>query len=103
LRKDIGFKGVVITDDLNMGAICKNYKLEEVVIDAINAGNDILLFSNNYHRYTQNTPKAVKKIVKKAIKDKKISESQIDDSFNRIVTMKKNLEVNILKSDMKNN
>ena len=47
LRKKVGFKGVVITDDMEMGAIVKNFpSLENTVVKAVNAGNDILLYSN---------------------------------------------------------
>jgi beta-N-acetylhexosaminidase len=42
----LGYRGVVITDDLQMGAIADHYSLKEIVRLAINAGNDILLFGN---------------------------------------------------------
>ena len=41
-----GFAGVVITDDLEMGAIREHYSLEETVVRAVTAGVDVLLFSN---------------------------------------------------------
>jgi len=47
LREQLDFQGVVITDDLHMGAIGQNYGLEEIALLAVQAGNDILLFSNN--------------------------------------------------------
>lgn len=46
LRRDLGFQGVVISDDLEMGAIRKLYDLEETIVHAVNAGTDVLLFSN---------------------------------------------------------
>lgn len=47
LKGKVGYNGVVITDDMEMGAIVKNYpSLEDTVIKAVNAGNDILLYSN---------------------------------------------------------
>src|SRR5690606_13400496 len=46
LRGELGFKGVVISDDLEMGAIRKLYDLEETIVHAVNAGTDVLLFSN---------------------------------------------------------
>ena len=46
LRQKIGFEGVVITDDLQMGAINKKYGLKNTIKLAIGAGNDILLFGN---------------------------------------------------------
>ena len=46
LRNKLGYKGVVITDDLQMGAISKKYSLKTTLQLAINAGDDILLFGN---------------------------------------------------------
>jgi beta-N-acetylhexosaminidase len=46
LRQKLGFRGVVITDDLQMGAISKKYGLNNTLKLAINAGDDILLFGN---------------------------------------------------------
>ena len=46
LRNTLGFKGVIISDDLQMKAISKHYSLAQTVTLAINAGVDILLFGN---------------------------------------------------------
>lgn len=47
LRQEDDYQGLVITDDLHMGAIGQHYDTETVMIKALNAGNDILLYSNN--------------------------------------------------------
>lgn len=91
LRKQIGFNGVVITDDLQMGAIRENYSLEEIVINAINAGDDILMFSNYFYE-DYKTPIKIQRIIKKAIKDKKIKKEQIKESYNRILILKQQLK-----------
>ncbi|MDF1874836.1 glycoside hydrolase family 3 protein [Sulfurimonas sp. SAG-AH-194-I05] len=46
LRDQMGFNGVVVSDDLQMKAISKHYTLKETVTLAINAGVDMLLFGN---------------------------------------------------------
>lgn len=46
LRKEVGFKGVVFSDDMLMGAITSKYTLRDSVRLAINAGIDILVFRN---------------------------------------------------------
>lgn len=46
LRGELGFKGVVVSDDLEMGAIRKIYDLHDTVVQAVRAGTDVLLFSN---------------------------------------------------------
>lgn len=46
LRRQIGFSGIIITDDLQMGALQRYYNNSEIILNAIKAGNDILLFAN---------------------------------------------------------
>lgn len=48
LRGDMKYQGLVITDDLTMGAIMKNYDLTTAAVDTINAGSDILLIAHGY-------------------------------------------------------
>jgi len=93
LRRNMGFEGVVITDDLDMGAIRQNYDLEETVIQAINARNDILLFSNR-ERHNPNLADDINKIVKNAIVDGLIKPSRIQESYDRIIKLKKTIIAN---------
>ena len=46
LRSMLGYSGVVVTDDLNMGAITKEFGTDTAIVKAIDAGGDILLFSD---------------------------------------------------------
>lgn len=90
LRVRLGFDGVIITDDLQMGAVSNIYTLEEIVIKAINAGSDILLFANYFHPDPE-IPGKVRKIVIRAIKEGKIKRERIEESFQRIMELKKRL------------
>ncbi|MEM7290707.1 MAG: glycoside hydrolase family 3 N-terminal domain-containing protein, partial [Pseudomonadota bacterium] len=47
LRKGLGYQGIILTDDLDMGAIRKSFQLKEAIILALAAGNDLLLLSNS--------------------------------------------------------
>ncbi len=47
LRRDIGYKGAVMTDDLDMAAIRSNYALSDAIVRAVAAGNDLILLSNS--------------------------------------------------------
>lgn len=47
LRQEDGFKGLIIADDLHMGAITDRYSLEDAIINGIKAGSDIVIVSNN--------------------------------------------------------
>ncbi|AZO32408.1 glycoside hydrolase family 3 protein [Mesorhizobium sp. M1B.F.Ca.ET.045.04.1.1] len=49
LRENMHFKGVVISDDMQMQAITDNVSFEDSVLRAVRAGNDILIFANDKH------------------------------------------------------
>ncbi len=86
LRKEMGFKGLIITDELNMKGITKNFSLEEASLEALKAGVDLLLF-NHIHK---NNLKVFKSVFEKSQKDKSL-ERRIEESYKRIITIKKNL------------
>jgi len=88
LREQLGFKGVVVSDDMQMGAIVNNYGFDDAIIRAINAGCDMLIISNNGTTYDESAPYKAVEIIYKAVKDGKISEQQINDSYNRIQELK---------------
>ena len=91
LRGDLEYKGVVITDDLQMGAISKKYKLRETLKLAINAGNDILLIGNQLDpRKTISTKELVDTIVS-LTKDDDEMIKRINNSYKRIQKLKKKL------------
>ncbi|MCF7826636.1 MAG: glycoside hydrolase family 3 [Candidatus Marinimicrobia bacterium] len=90
LRDEMGYSGVVITDDLQMGAIIQSFDLEEIVIAAINAGCDILQFSDPLD-LDENLPLKIKVIVLQAIKDGQIDPQRIHESYNRISDLKSRL------------
>ncbi len=91
LKDYIGFKGVVISDDYDMGAIRDNYKLDKIITLAINSGVDILLFSNNLNYYDKNIHKKIHKIIKREIKKGNIKEEDIDKSYEKIMKLKSNI------------
>jgi len=91
LRKRLGFDGVVITDDLQMGAISQKYTLAQTMQLAINAGDDILLFGNQLDpRKTVSTRKLVQ-TVETLLKKGKITPARIDRSYQRIQKLKEKL------------
>lgn len=90
LREELGWTGVVITDDLQMQAITKHYSLDEVVVNAVNAGVDILLFGNNIE-YDSELPIRIQKIIINGIRRGRIKLSQIEDSYKRIMQLKENM------------
>jgi len=84
LREQLKFNGIVITDSLSMGAISQNYKYEDAIILALNAGNDILLIGTDDVTY----PKITLDILVNAVKNGKIPLSRVEESFQRIMNAK---------------
>ena len=91
LREQLGFVGVIVSDDLAMGAIADNYSLEIALEKAINAGVDILCLSNNGATYDAKIASKAIDIIYKLVKDGKISEQRIDESYQRITVLKNDL------------
>ena len=91
LRKKIGYKGVVITDDLQMGAVSKKYTLKDTLQLAINAGDDILLFGNQLDpRKVISTKKLVTTIVN-LVTTGKVNMQSIENAYIRVTRLKKKL------------
>jgi beta-N-acetylhexosaminidase len=89
LRKELGYDGVVVTDDMQMKAITDCYGLEEALILAINAGNDLLIFGN---QLAEGVPvKVIIDMIESAVHTRKIPLSCIDSAYERIVKLKKKL------------
>ena len=89
LRGLLGYKGVVFSDDMQMGAISKNYGFEKAIELAINAGVDVLMFANNVSKEVpQVTPTQIHAVIKKLVKKKKISRERIDEAYIRIMQLK---------------
>ena len=89
LREFLDYEGVVFSDDMQMGAITKYYGLEEAVTLSINAGVDVLLFSNNQLYKDQVRPEKVISIIEEGVRDGDISLLRINESFRRIQNLKK--------------
>ncbi len=88
LRQRLGFNGLVFTDDMQMHAIAKHYGLEEAIRLAINAGVDIMTFSNNITGSDQRTVDRVHQIIRSMVESGQISKERIDESFRRVMAVK---------------
>ena len=80
LKTELEFKGLVITDALNMKGVSKFYKPGVVDVKALLAGNDVLLFS-------EDVPKAIDQI-KLAIENGEITQEEVDERCKRILKSK---------------
>src|SRR5690606_17139439 len=80
LKNQLGFEGLVFTDALNMQGVTKFYKPGEVDVLALQAGNDILLLS-------EDVPEAVKRI-KTAIEAGRLNKDEVNRSVKKILKAK---------------
>ncbi|MCL1666363.1 glycoside hydrolase family 3 protein [Elizabethkingia ursingii] len=102
LKKKYGYKGLIITDALNMGAVASRYKAGELDKKAFAAGNDIMLFSQGVSDG--------KKLIQQAIDNGEISQSRIEESVKKILLTKyylglpnfKKISTNNINNDLNN-
>lgn len=93
LRGDLGFEGVIYSDDMQMKAVADFYGLEQAIELGINAGIDILTFGNNTHQYEPDIAERAFKTIKRLVETGRISESRIDESYQRIMKLKRSYGV----------
>ncbi|MGN7867118.1 glycoside hydrolase family 3 protein [Chryseobacterium sp. 22458] len=80
LKDKLGYKGLIITDALNMGAVANKYKPGELDALAFKAGNDIMLFSQGVSEG--------KKLIQKAIDKGEIPQNRVEESVKKILLTK---------------
>ncbi|HUT22293.1 MAG TPA: glycoside hydrolase family 3 protein [Candidatus Bipolaricaulota bacterium] len=83
LRGQLNYQGVIITDDMEMGALQNNFSNQAIAIKAVLAGNDILLYVSSFDKQVE-----AYEAVLEAVKSGVISESRIDESVYRILELK---------------
>jgi beta-N-acetylhexosaminidase len=83
LREELGYEGLVVTDDMEMGAIARHYEIEEAVRQAVEAGEDMMLICAR--------PELIRRGFRsllQAARAGQITEERIDASLHRIATFK---------------
>lgn len=83
LRDEMGFDGLVITDDLNMGAIMENYNISEAIIRYFKSGGDIALVCHGEEEEFN-----IFQTLKEEVAKGNISEAEIDEKVYRIIRVK---------------
>ena len=90
LRNQLKFKGVIITDDMQMKAIADHYDMETAITLAINAGADMLIFGNQLSD-TPEDPNSLIDYIESQVRSGLIEESMINQAYERIVVLKSSL------------
>lgn len=88
LKNDLNFDGVIVSDDMTMGAITSNYNLPDAVTKSINAGVDLVLVCNGI----ENQANSINK-VKESISNGAIKEERLNDAVRKILRLKLKYEI----------
>ncbi|ULT59541.1 beta-N-acetylhexosaminidase [Neobacillus drentensis] len=97
LRKQLGFTGVIITDDMTMGAITEHFDIGKASVASVKAGSDIILVGHDYN----NVVKIISSL-KTAVQNGEISEQRLNESIERIIKLKRNYRINDTKVENPN-
>lgn len=101
LRQRLHYSGVIFTDDMQMQAITKHYGLKDAIKMAINGGVDIMTFSNNLPDRESRIVDIAHDLIRKMIASGEIKPERIDESYRRIMALKKKLVANASTAALK--
>jgi beta-N-acetylhexosaminidase len=99
LRNEMKYSGIVITDDMTMGAILNKYDIGEAAVRSVNAGSDIILVCHDYNKEIQ-----VITSLKAAVQNGTIPQETVDRSVYNILKLKQKYNIadeNIKTVDVK--
>jgi beta-N-acetylhexosaminidase len=91
LRNQLGYRGVVFSDEMSMKAISGMYGLDEAMELAVNAGVDMLLYSTNLDSAGHSLAARVVDVLERSVRSGRISEDRINASYERITALKSRL------------
>ncbi|WP_042454653.1 beta-N-acetylhexosaminidase [Neobacillus dielmonensis] len=97
LRKQLRFKGVIITDDMTMGAITEHFDIGEAAVESVKAGSDIILVGHDYNNVVKITSSLTT-----AVQNGEISEQRLNESIERIIQLKRKYSINDMKVENPN-
>ncbi len=83
LRDKLGFNGVIVTDGIYMKSLAAHYSFDQIILDAVEAGNDIICST-----YSIESTARAEQVIHDAVTNGTISKQRIDDSVRRILLLK---------------
>ena len=93
LRGELGYDGVIVTDDMYMQGIIDNYSIEEAIVLTINAGADLLCMGNNISTgFEPERPYRVVDMIVGAVRDGRIPEARVLEAAARVDRLLKGLQ-----------
>lgn len=97
LRKQLNFRGVIITDDMTMGAITQHFDIGKAAVASVKAGSDIILVGHDFNNVTK-----ISSSLKTAVQNGEISEQRLNESVVRIIQLKRKYSINNTKVENPN-
>ncbi|GHV84963.1 glycosyl hydrolase [Spirochaetia bacterium] len=91
LRNKLGYRGIIVSDDMDMAAIKANYAFDEALEKAVNAGVDLLCLSNNGGLYDPALAQKAADALYDMVQKGRIKPERIEESWNRIMAVKKRM------------
>ena len=92
LRNKMNYDGLIISDDLQMKAVARNHTLEQAIIKALGAGIDMVLIGNVLVQQPDTARFAVK-IIEKAVAEGTLDHGRLEESFCRVIELKKRIRL----------
>ena len=89
LRGQLGYDGVVITDDMTMEAITDHYDISGAAVQSVKAGSDIIMIAHDFHKVT-----SAIEALRRAVVNGEITEDRIDESVIRTLQLKEKYQLN---------
>ncbi|MCC7436846.1 glycoside hydrolase family 3, partial [Candidatus Nomurabacteria bacterium] len=83
----------LITDDIDMKALTSQYSRRDILVNAINAGIDIIIASNNISTYKPNQYFDDRKIIFEAVEKGEISLERINESYEKVIGLKNKYKI----------
>ncbi len=84
---------ILITDDIDMKALTSQYPRHDILVNAFNAGIDIVIASNNISTYKPNQYFTDRKIVLDAVEKGEISIGRINEAYEKVVALKEKYKI----------
>ncbi|OGR58411.1 MAG: hypothetical protein A2X36_07255 [Elusimicrobia bacterium GWA2_69_24] len=88
LRGELGYDGLVLSDDLQMGAATEKHTLEEAAVLALRAGTDMLTLSNNRGAYDFAAAERVRAAIVRAVQEGRLPRARLEAASRRILRLK---------------
>jgi beta-N-acetylhexosaminidase len=93
LRHDVGWSGIVVSDDLRMGAIEQHYGLGEAAVLAIDAGVDLLLIADDRLPDGRSAAAVARVAIRTALIDGRLTRARVIDALSHVAALKRRATV----------